>query len=68
MQRKWVCKQYRCLFVPSAETWIESGYVKARVVRPDVGVTNGFVHFIDAVPGVPSRDVPNTIFCEDWLM
>ena len=68
MQRKWVCKQYQRLSVSSAETWIESGYVKARVVRPDVGVTNGFVHFIDAVPGVPSRDVPNTIFCEDWLM
>ncbi|XP_070178642.1 fasciclin-1-like isoform X4 [Littorina saxatilis] len=50
------------------ETWIESGYVKARVVRPDVGVTNGYVHIIDAVPGVPSRDIPNTIFCEDWLI
>ncbi|KAK7482161.1 hypothetical protein BaRGS_00026626 [Batillaria attramentaria] len=50
------------------ETWVESGYVKARVVRPDVGVTNGFVHFINAVPGVPNRDVPNTIFCEDWLI
>lgn len=50
------------------ETWIESGYVKARVVRPDIGVTNGFVHFIDAIPGAPNRDVPNTIFCEDWLI
>ncbi|KAL8584090.1 hypothetical protein ACOMHN_022430 [Nucella lapillus] len=50
------------------ETWIESGYVKARVVRPDIGVTNGFIHFIDAIPGAPNRDVPNTIFCEDWLI
>lgn len=50
------------------ETWIESGYVKARVIRPDVGVINGYLHLIDAVPGVPSRDVPNTIFCEDWLI
>lgn len=50
------------------ETWVESGYVKARVVRPDVGVINGFVHFINAVPGVPTRDIPNTIFCEDWLI
>lgn len=50
------------------ETWVESGYVKARVIRPDVGVLNGFVHLINAVPGLPSRDVPNTIFCEDWLI
>ncbi|XP_025082333.1 fasciclin-1-like [Pomacea canaliculata] len=50
------------------ETWVESGYVKAKVVRPDVGVTNGFIHFIDGVPGLPSRSIPDTIFCEDWLI
>ncbi|PVD36338.1 hypothetical protein C0Q70_03317 [Pomacea canaliculata] len=50
------------------ETWVESGYVKAKVVRPDIGVTNGFIHFIDAVPGLPSKSIPDTIFCEDWLI
>ncbi|XP_050398114.1 transforming growth factor-beta-induced protein ig-h3 [Patella vulgata] len=50
------------------DTWVEGGYVKARVLRPDVGVTNGFVHYIDGVFGVPSRDLPGLIYCEDWLL
>ncbi|XP_076439130.1 fasciclin-1-like [Babylonia areolata] len=70
-RRTLVSQYYRrpvIIYSQGNETWVESGYVKARVVRPDIAVTNGFVHFIDAVPGAPSRDVPNTIFCEDWLM
>ena len=42
--------------------------MKARVIRPDVGVTNGYVHLVDGIFGVPSRDVPGIIYCEDWLM
>ncbi|KAK6958965.1 hypothetical protein BgiMline_036433, partial [Biomphalaria glabrata] len=48
--------------------WVEGGYVKARVLKPDIGVTNGVVHQIDAVFGIPVRDIPYTIFCEDWLV
>ncbi|KAK0067815.1 fasciclin-1, partial [Biomphalaria pfeifferi] len=48
--------------------WVEGGYVKARVLKPDIGVTNGVVHQIDAVFGMPVRDIPYTIFCEDWLV
>ncbi|KAH9496778.1 hypothetical protein Btru_009398 [Bulinus truncatus] len=50
------------------DTWVEGGYVKARVLKPDIGVTNGVVHQIDAVFGIPVRDIPYTIFCEDWLV
>ncbi|XP_059151259.1 uncharacterized protein LOC131937672 isoform X2 [Physella acuta] len=49
-------------------TWVEGGYVKARVIKPDIGVTNGAVHQIDAVFGIPTRDIPYTVFCEDWLV
>ncbi|XP_012945192.1 fasciclin-1 [Aplysia californica] len=49
------------------DTWVEGGYVRARVVKPDIGVTNGVVHQIDAVFGIPTRDLPYSIFCEDWL-
>ncbi|KAK3758831.1 hypothetical protein RRG08_036271 [Elysia crispata] len=49
------------------DTWVEGGYVKARVVKPDIGCINGVVHQIDAVFGIPTRDLPHTIFCEDWL-
>ncbi|CAL1542338.1 unnamed protein product [Lymnaea stagnalis] len=50
------------------DTWVEGGYVKARVIKPDIGVTNGVVHQIDAVFGVPTRDIVYTIYCEDWLV
>ncbi|CAL1531443.1 unnamed protein product [Lymnaea stagnalis] len=50
------------------DTWVEGGYVKARVIKPDIGVTNGVVHQIDAVFGVPTRDLVYTIYCEDWLV
>ncbi|BFZ13611.1 hypothetical protein BsWGS_16650 [Bradybaena similaris] len=50
------------------DTWVEGGYVQARVIKPDIGVTNGVVHQIDAVFGIPTRDIPYTIFCKDWLM
>uniref|UniRef100_A0A2C9KMB5 FAS1 domain-containing protein n=1 Tax=Biomphalaria glabrata TaxID=6526 RepID=A0A2C9KMB5_BIOGL len=50
------------------DTWVEGGYMKARVLKPDIGVTNGVVHQIDAVFGIPVRDIPYTIFCEDWLV
>ena len=61
----WQVDIFVCRF---PETWIESGFVKARVIHPDIRVTNGYVHLIDAVPGIPSLDVPNTIFCEDWIV
>ncbi|XP_064596244.1 fasciclin-1-like [Liolophura sinensis] len=49
------------------DTYVEAGYVRARVVRPDVGVTNGYVQYIDRVFGIPPKDIPTTI-CEDaWL-
>ncbi|XP_071098849.1 fasciclin-1-like [Haliotis cracherodii] len=50
------------------DTWAEGGYVKTRVIRPDVGVTNGFIHYVDGIFGVPYRDVPGIIYCEDWLI
>ncbi|XP_059170400.1 uncharacterized protein LOC131951947 [Physella acuta] len=50
------------------DLWVEGGYVKARVIKPDIGVTNGAVHQIDAVFGIPTRDIPYTVFCEDWLV
>ncbi|GFR71153.1 fasciclin-1 [Elysia marginata] len=50
------------------DTWVEGGYVKARVVKPDIGCINGVVHQIDAVFGIPTRDLPYTIYCEDWLV
>ena len=49
------------------DTWVEGGYLKARVIKPDIGVTNGVVHQIDAVFGIPTRDMPYAILCEDWL-
>ncbi|XP_059170403.1 uncharacterized protein LOC131951951, partial [Physella acuta] len=50
------------------DTWVEGGYVKARFIKPDIGVTNGAVHQIDAVFGIPTRDIPYTVFCEDSLV
>jgi hypothetical protein len=46
---------------------VEGGFVQARVVKPDIGVTNGYIHQIDAVFGIPTRDIPAMIFCKDWL-
>ncbi|XP_059170401.1 fasciclin-1-like [Physella acuta] len=56
------------LYSEGSDTWVEGGYVKARVIKPNIGVTNGVVHQIDAVFGIPTRDIPYTVFCEDWLV
>ncbi|GFO21571.1 fasciclin-1 fasciclin i fas i fcn [Plakobranchus ocellatus] len=56
------------IYTVGDDTWVEGGYVKARVVKPNIGCTNGIVHHIDAVFGVPTRDMPYTIYCEDWLV
>lgn len=34
-----------------SDTWVEGGYVRAKVIKPDIGVSNGLVHQIDAVFG-----------------
>ncbi|KAK3598511.1 hypothetical protein CHS0354_001050 [Potamilus streckersoni] len=50
------------------ETWVQGGYVKAKIVRPDVKVTNGYLHYIDAVLGVANKDIANLIYYDDWLL
>ncbi|KAL3884353.1 hypothetical protein ACJMK2_024499 [Sinanodonta woodiana] len=50
------------------ETWVQGGYVKAKIVRPDVKVTNGYLQYIDAVLGVPNKDIANLIYYDDWLL
>lgn len=37
----------------SVSTYIEGGNVRARIIRGDIGVTNGILHYIDTVLGVP---------------
>ncbi|OWF39283.1 fasciclin-1-like [Mizuhopecten yessoensis] len=50
------------------ESWVQGGYVKARVVRPDLKAINGRVHLIDSILGIPYLDLPMLI-CDDlWLL
>ncbi|XP_033725389.1 fasciclin-1-like [Pecten maximus] len=50
------------------ESWVQGGFVKARVVRPDLKATNGRVHLIDSILGIPYLDLPMLI-CDDlWLL
>ncbi|KAL5019551.1 hypothetical protein ScPMuIL_002443 [Solemya velum] len=49
------------------ESWIQGGYVRAAVNRSDVENTNGRVHFIDSVLGVPFLDIPAAIYYDEWL-
>ncbi|GFR64976.1 fasciclin-1 [Elysia marginata] len=56
------------IYSVGSDTWVEGGYVRARVVKRDIGCINGAVHQIDAVFGIPTRDLPYTIFCDDGLV
>ncbi|KAK3094568.1 hypothetical protein FSP39_003488 [Pinctada imbricata] len=50
------------------ESWVQGGFVKARVIRPDIKTTNGMVHIIDSVLGIPYLDMAMLICHDLWLL
>ena len=56
------------IFIFATDTWVNSGNVRARIIRPDISVTTGRLQYIDAVPGIPSMDIPTLIYYDNYLM
>ena len=46
----------------STEMWVNGGNIRARIVRPDLEVTNGQLQYIDRVLGLPTMDIPELIY------
>ena len=47
---------------------MNGGNVRARIIRPDVGVTNGALQYIDRVLGIPTMDIPTLIYDDGHLL
>lgn len=50
------------------ETWVNGGNMRAKIIRPDVGVTNGRLQYIDRLLGIPTMDIPTLIHNDDYLL
>ena len=52
----------------STEVWVNGGNVRAKIIRSDVGVTNGMLQYIDSILGIPTMDIPALINDDDYLL
>ena len=47
---------------------MNGGNVRARIIRPDVAVTNGGLQYIDRILGIPTMDMPMLIYDDGQLL
>ena len=68
LKRKRIKVEFNDDLISLPELWVQGGLVKARILRPDLSGTNGKIHLIDSVLGVPYLDLPNVICSDLWLL
>ena len=54
-------------FFSLSERYVKGGYVTAKIVRVDVGCTNGIVQYIDRILGIPDENIMSVIYNHPWL-
>ena len=42
--------------------------MRAKIIRPDVGVTTGMLQYVDRLLGIPTMDIPTLIYYDDYLL
>ena len=42
--------------------------MRAKIIRPDMGVTNGRLQYIDRLLGIPTMDIPTLVHNDDCLL
>lgn len=49
------------------DRYVQGGYVTAKIVRVDVGCTNGILQYIDKILGLPDENIMSIIHGHPWL-